>query len=180
MRLINFKKAFFAFLFSCSLIFSCFAMRDAPTEASSSSNNPPTTTERSQNLTVASVTTDQTPSVYIPQHYDVSEMLHRESVCCFRISRYILQPINVIAPLLATGFVGVAEYVMDDDTKLARVLNGIGLICSAAQFVTSVLLIKVNDKQQSIDEYITTRQQQQSVVTQPTNTLVTEMSETPQ
>lgn len=178
MKLINFKKSFFAFIFSCSLISTCFAMENAPADTSSSSSETPTTTERSLNQMTASSTTDQTPSVYIPQHYDVSEMLHRESVCCFRISRYFLQPLNVIAPLFATGFVGVAEYIMDDNPKLAKILNGIGLACNATQFVTSVLLIKINDKQQGIDEYITTRQQQQPVVAQQRNTPMSEISET--
>ena len=127
--------------------------------ASSSSETPTVTTEvterDSQNKDQSA--SSNTPSVYIPRQIDVSRTLQRESICCFRISRWFLQPLNVIAPLLSSGLVAFGEYYIDDNPRLAKILNGIGLGCSVAQFVTSVLLIKVNDKLEGIDNYMESR-----------------------
>lgn len=91
---------------------------------------------------------------YIPQHTDMTEALHRESICCFYVSRWILQPINVITPLISSGFVATGEYFVHSNPGLAMTLNGVGLGFSIAGFVTSVLLLKVNNKLEKIDQYI--------------------------
>lgn len=99
-----------------------------------------------------------TVPVYIPQHYDVTAALHREAACCFCTARWVLQPINVVAPLVSTGFIAAGEFLLEKHPDIAAIMNGIGLGFSLAQFITSVLLLKVNNKLEGIDEYIGNRQ----------------------
>ena len=91
--------------------------------------------------------------VYIPKAVDVSRQLKFESRCCFCTSRWIIQPVMVISSLASVVFVGVGEYFISNNSKVATILNGLGLACGAASFVASVLTIKVNNKLASIDNY---------------------------
>lgn len=91
--------------------------------------------------------------VYIPRSVDVSRQLKFESKCCFCTSRWIIQPVMVISSLASVALVGVGEYFISDNPTLATVLNGLGLVCGATSFVSSVLMIKVNNKLVSIDNY---------------------------
>lgn len=91
--------------------------------------------------------------VYIPRSVDVSRQLKFESKCCFCTSRWIIQPLMVVSSLASVGLVGVGEYFISNNPTLAAVLNGLGLACGTASFVLSVLMIKVNNKLVSIDNY---------------------------
>lgn len=91
---------------------------------------------------------------YIPQAYDITPTLVAESRCCFFTSRWILQPINVISPLIATGLVAVGEYYINSNPSTARLLNGIGLGFSLLDFISGVLLLKVDNKLEGIDKAI--------------------------
>ena len=126
------KKILLALLLSLK----CYALQEQSlSPMSQSSNQPMPVRERSGS---------ESHAVYIPQHYDVTDALHREAACCFCTSRWLLQPINVIAPLISSGLIAVGEYMIDSNPSAARWLNGIGLGFSIAQFITSVLLVKVN------------------------------------
>ena len=143
------KKIVLALLFS----FNCYASeQQSLSPMSQSSNQPISVRERSGS---------ESHAVYIPQHYDVTDALHREAACCFCTSRWILQPINVVAPLISSGLIAVGEYMIESNPTAARWFNGIGLGFSIAQFITSVLLVKVNNKLEGIDDYIDNRRRQE-------------------
>ncbi|MBR1734739.1 MAG: hypothetical protein IJ730_04750 [Alphaproteobacteria bacterium] len=118
----------------------------------------PTTTVTTRPRAGSEAPTTSNVPVYIPQHYDVTRALHREAACCFCTARWVLQPINVVAPLISTGFIAAGEFLLEKHPNTAAVMNGIGLGFSIAQFITSVLLLKVNNKLEGIDEYIGNRQ----------------------
>ena len=143
------KKVLFVLLFSLN----CYASeQQSLSPMSQSSNQPMIVRERSGS---------ESHAVYIPQHYDVTDALHREAACCFCTSRWLLQPINVVAPLISSGLIAAGEYMIDSNPTAARWLNGFGLGFSIAQFITSVLLVKVNNKLEGIDDYIDNRRRQE-------------------
>lgn len=91
---------------------------------------------------------------YIPQVYDVTNTLIAESRCCFFTGRWILQPINIVSPIIASALIGFGEYYIDNNPSTARLLNGIGLGFSILDFISGVLLVKVDNKLQGIDEVV--------------------------
>lgn len=96
-------------------------------------------------------------SSYVPHAYDVTPTLIAESRCCFRMSRWILQPVNVVSPLVATGLVAVGEYCIEGYPSTAKILNGIGLGFSILDFISGVLLLKIDNKLEGIDRVIDER-----------------------
>ena len=148
-------KHFLSALFLCFCFNNSAMETELPTLSPNTNINASTAIGRARANSASEATT-----VYIHQHYDATEALHREAACCFCTSRWILQPINVIAPLVSTGLIAVGEYFIDSDPGRASLLNGIGLGFSVAQFITSVLLLKVNNKLEGIDDYIETRRRQ--------------------
>ena len=96
-------------------------------------------------------------SGYVPHAYDVTPALIAESRCCFNINRWIVQPINVLSPLIATGLVAVREYFIEEHQNTAKILNGIGLGFSILDFVSDVLLLKMDNKLEGIDRVIDER-----------------------
>ena len=96
-------------------------------------------------------------SGYVPHAYDVTPALIAESRCCFNINRWIVQPINVLSPLIATGLVAVREYFIEEHQNTAKILNGIGLGFSILDFVSDVLLLKIDNKLEGIDRVIDER-----------------------
>ena len=96
-------------------------------------------------------------SGYVPHAYDVTPALIAESRCCFNINRWIVQPINVLSPLIATGLVAVREYFIEEHQTTAKILNGIGLGFSILDFVSDVLLLKIDNKLEGIDRVIDER-----------------------
>ena len=99
-----------------------------------------------------------TSETYIPQNIDMTEFLTDETICCFKISRYLLQPVGVIVPLLATACVGVGEYYIKENPKAAAVWNACGLVFSISDFIFTTLSIKVDNKLKRNDTYIQRRQ----------------------
>ena len=140
------------------LLLGLFLDCGAMTPENSESDKPslsivlPTTIEQSRGAT------DNPVNVYIPQHYDVTEDLHRESRCCFCAARWLLQPLAVASPLISSVFVGFGEYYVKDNPNAAQILNGIGLGFGVVGFISSTLLIKVNTKLENIDNYILSQQ----------------------
>ena len=90
---------------------------------------------------------------YMPRNLSVANMLKNEATCCFCTARWILQPINIIAPLIAGGLVAAGEYFIKSDPRRAEILNLCGLGFSVADFISGVLLLKVNNKLEGIDDY---------------------------
>ena len=91
-------------------------------------------------------------NAYIPQHYD-----HRESVCCFRLRRWVLQPISVVAQLVSGGLIAGAQYCIKDAPKRAADLNAWGLGTGVAALVINMLLLRVDNKLEDLDRYIMQR-----------------------
>lgn len=99
-----------------------------------------------------------TSETYIPQNIDMTEFLSDETILCFKISRYLLQPVRVVVPLLATACVGVGEYYIKDNPRTAAVWNACGLAFSISDFIFTTLAIKVDNKLRRNDHYIGGRQ----------------------
>lgn len=99
--------------------------------------------------------------VYVPQAYDVTEELVGQSKCCFRTSRWVLQPMSVIAPLLTTVFLAIGEYFRGSKDDVANKLDLVALACSLASFASGTLLLKVNNKLKTIDRHIEQRRQEE-------------------
>lgn len=96
-------------------------------------------------------------NAYIPQHYDHTEEFHRESVCCFRFRRWILQPISVVVQLVSGGLIAGAQYCIKDAPKRAADLNAWGLGTGVAALVINMLLLRVDNKLEDMDKYIMQR-----------------------
>lgn len=96
-------------------------------------------------------------NAYIPQHYDHTDEFHRESVCCFRFRRWVLQPISVVAQLVSGGLIAGAQYCIKDAPKRAADLNAWGLGTGAAALVINMLLLRVDNKLEDMDNYIMKR-----------------------
>ena len=94
---------------------------------------------------------------YIPQHYDHTEEFHNESVVCFKMRRWIFQPISVLLQVTAGGLFVGSQCCMDKYPETAKVLNGVGLGVSVASFIVNTLLLKIDNKLEDMDRYILER-----------------------
>lgn len=94
---------------------------------------------------------------YIPQHYDHTEEFHKESVCCFRFRRWVLQPISVVVQLVSGGLIAGAQYCIKDAPGRAADLNAWGLGTGVAALVINMLLLRVDNKLEDMDNYIMQR-----------------------
>lgn len=99
----------------------------------------------------------ETTRAYIPQHYDHTDEFHSESVCCFRLRRWILQPVSVVLQLASGGLVAGAQYSIEKYPSQASTLNAIGLGAGIAALVVNMLLLKVDNKLEDMDNYIMQR-----------------------
>lgn len=97
-------------------------------------------------------------TTYMPQSYDVSRQLVKESKCCFFTGRWLLQPINVVAPLISSILIGFSEYYINSKPETAQLLNGLGLGFAVIDFISGVWLVKITDRVQEIDHYVLDRQ----------------------
>lgn len=93
-------------------------------------------------------------NLYIPQTYDLTEVLEKESRCCFCWARWFFRPASIVAPILATIVIGLSEYFMKTNTKTSSVFNCIGLGLTALGALMSSLLALTNDNLQNIDTYL--------------------------
>lgn len=91
---------------------------------------------------------------YIPQHYDHTEEFHNESVLCFKLRRWVFQPISVVLQVTAGGFFVGGQCCIDSHPQTAKLLNGVGLGVSIASFVVNTLLLKIDNKLEEMDRYI--------------------------
>lgn len=140
---------------------------DSETDASHRSRRPsqimiPTDADRptaSRLTTLAPNSPTSTQQHYVPQVYDVTPTLVAESRCCFFTSRWFLQPVNIISPIIASALVGFGEYYIDSNPSVARILNGVGLGFSVLDFISGVLLAKIDNKLQGIDEVVQARRE---------------------
>ena len=94
---------------------------------------------------------------YIPQHYDHTDEFHRESVCCFRLRRWILQPVSVVLQLVSGGLIAGAQYLIKEHPSQASTLNAIGLGTGITALVVNMLLLRVDNKLEDMDNYIMQR-----------------------
>ena len=132
-------------------------------------NIDPNITSSGQNVRISaqsSLTTLNEPRVratevsssYMPRHLSVTNLLRTEATCCFCTARWFLQPLNVITPIVTSALLAASEFFIKSDPKKAQLLNLIGLGFSVADFMTGVLLVKVNNKLEEIDNHIAERQ----------------------
>lgn len=96
-------------------------------------------------------------NAYIPQHYDHTEEFHNESVCCFRLRRWILQPISVVLQLVSGGLIAGAQYCIKDAPAKASTFNAYGLGTGVAALVVNMLLLRIDNKLEDMDNYIMKR-----------------------
>ena len=96
-------------------------------------------------------------NAYIPQHYDHTEEFQRESVCCFRFRRWILQTTSVVLQLVSGGLIAGAQYSIKDAPGRAGTLNAYGLGTGVAALVVNMLLLRVDNKLEDMDNYIMQR-----------------------
>ena len=97
---------------------------------------------------------------YIPQHYDHTEEFHNESVVCFKLRRWVFQPISVVLQVTAGGLFIGSQCCMDKYPESAKILNGVGLGVSVASFVVNTLLLKIDNKLEDMDRYIIQRREE--------------------
>lgn len=105
-------------------------------------------------------------AAYIPQHYDHTEEFHNESVLCFKLRRWVFQPISVVLQVTAGGFFVGGQCCIDKYPETAKILNGVGLGVSVASFVINTLLLKIDNKLEEMDNYILQRREEQRRETQ--------------
>ena len=96
-------------------------------------------------------------NAYIPQHYDHTDEFHRESVCCFRLRRWVLQPASVVLQLVSGGLIAGAQYFIKDAPGRAGTLNAYGLGTGAVALIVNMLLLRVDNKLEDMDNYIMQR-----------------------
>lgn len=94
---------------------------------------------------------------YIPQHYDHTEEFHNESVLCFKLRRWVFQPISVVLQMTAGGLFVGSQCCMDKYPESAKILNGVGLGVSIASFMVNTILLKIDNKLEDMDNYILQR-----------------------
>lgn len=98
---------------------------------------------------------------YIPQHYDHTEEFHNESVLCFKMRRWVFQPLSVTLQVTAGGLFVGGQCCIDKYPETAKILNGVGLGVSVASFVVNTLLLKIDNKLEEMDRYIIQRREEQ-------------------
>lgn len=98
---------------------------------------------------------------YIPQHYDHTEEFHRESVLCFKMRRWVFQPLSVTLQVTAGGLFVGGQCCIDKYPETAKILNGVGLGVSVASFIINTLLLKIDNKLEEMDRYIIERREEQ-------------------
>ena len=98
---------------------------------------------------------------YIPQHYDHTEEFHNESVLCFKMRRWVFQPLSVTLQVAAGGLFVGGQCCIDNYPETAKILNGVGLGISVASFVVNTLLLKIDNKLEEMDRYIIERREEQ-------------------
>ena len=96
-------------------------------------------------------------NAYIPKHYDHTDEFHRESVCCFRLRRWILQPASVLLQLVSGGLIAGAQYFIKDAPARASTYNAYGLGTGVAALVVNMLLLRIDNKLEDMDNYIMQR-----------------------
>lgn len=97
---------------------------------------------------------------YIPQHYDHTEEFHNESVLCFKMRRWVFQPLSVTLQITAGGLLVGGQCCIDKYPETAKILNGAGLGVSIASFVVNTLLLKIDNKLEEMDRYIIERREE--------------------
>lgn len=126
-------------------------------------------TVRSNNSTIGTMTPVRSRSPvleyaipYIPRHYDHSKEFHLESVFCFKVRRWVLQPISVALQVTAGGLFVSSQCCMDKHPEIAKILNGVGLGISVSSFVVNTLLLKIDNRLEDLDKYIMERRETQN------------------
>lgn len=98
---------------------------------------------------------------YIPQHHDFSEEFHNESLLCFKLRRWVFQPVSVALQVTAGGLFVGGQCCIDKYPETAKILNGVGLGVSVASFVVNTMLLKIDNKLEEMDRYIIERREAQ-------------------
>ncbi len=98
---------------------------------------------------------------YIPQHHDFSEEFHNESLLCFKMRRWVFQPLSVTLQITAGGLLVGGQCCIDKYPETAKILNGAGLGVSIASFVVNTLLLKIDNKLEEMERYIIQRREEQ-------------------
>ena len=120
--------------------------------------NPIENTEgKSITTTPIEIKQPEVAKAYIPQHYDHTDEFHRESICCFRLRRWVLQPVSVVLQLVSGGLIAGAQYCIKDAPSRAGTYNAIGLGAGVAALVVNMLLLRVDNKLEDMDNYILQR-----------------------
>ena len=117
--------------------------------------------ERERDVSSMRSRTPPLEHAYIPQHYDHTEEFHNESVLCFKLRRWVFQPISVVLQVTAGGFFVGGQCCIDKYPETAKILNGIGLGVGVASFVVNTLLLKIGNKLEEMDNYILQRREEQ-------------------
>ena len=107
----------------------------------------------------------QTPPLerawYIPRHYDLTEEFHNDSVLCFKLRRWVFQPVSVVLQVTAGGLFAASQCCMDKHPETAKTLGGVGLGVTVASFIINTLLLKIDNKLEEMDNYILQRREEQ-------------------
>ena len=138
---------------------NCVDMRNVSFERDATSTRPHTPTRD-----VSSIRSRTPPleyAAYIPQHYDHTEEFHNESVLCFKLRRWVFQPVSVVLQVTAGGLFVGGQCCIDKYPETAKILNGVGLGVSVASFVINTLLLKIDNKLEEMDNYILQRREEQ-------------------
>ncbi len=98
---------------------------------------------------------------YIPQHYDHTEEFHTESVLCFKLRRWVFQPVSVVLQVTAAGLFVGGQCCIDKYPETAKILNGVGIGVSVGAFVINALLLRIDNKLEEMDRYILQRRDAQ-------------------
>lgn len=98
---------------------------------------------------------------YIPQHYDHTEEFHNESVLCFKLRRWVFQPVSVVLQVTAAGLFVGGQCCIDKYPETAKILNGVGIGVSVGAFVINALLLRIDNKLEEMDRYIMQRRDAQ-------------------
>ncbi len=104
---------------------------------------------------------DYAVPAYIPQHYDHTDEFHNESVLCFKLRRWVFQPVSVIFQVTAAGLFVGGQCCIDNYPETAKILNGVGIGMSVGAFVINTLLMRIDNKLEEMDMYIMQRRDAQ-------------------
>lgn len=120
---------------------------------------------RSHSPTLDNISRSRTPPLerawYIPRHYDLTEEFHNDSVLCFKLRRWVFQPVSVVLQVTAGGLFAASQCCMDTHPEAAKTLGGVGLGVTVASFITNTLLLKIDNKLEEMDNYILQRREEQ-------------------